>query len=89
MASQRIPKISLVLLLLFASFRRYDASANPYLAKSGESPVAVRVATCAISGGFIHLYNALDYGLFDKYDPLDVDAMVRAHVEILFAGRAG
>jgi len=67
MASQRIPKISLVLLLLFASFRRYDASANPYLAKSGESPVAVRVATCAISGGFIHLYNALDYGLFDKY----------------------
>ena len=29
------------------------------------------------------------HGLFDKFDPLDVDAMVRAHVEILFAGRAG
>ena len=28
------------------------------------------------------------HGLFDKFDPLDVDAMVRAHVEILFAGRA-
>jgi len=28
------------------------------------------------------------HGLFDKFDPLDVDAMVRAHVGILFAGRA-
>ena len=27
------------------------------------------------------------HGLFDKFDPLDVDAMVRAHVNILFAGR--
>src|SRR5437867_6737308 len=67
MTNQRIRKISLVLLLLFASLQCYDASANPYLAKSGESPVTVRVATCAISGGFIHLYSALDYGLFDKY----------------------
>ena len=67
MANQRIRKISLILLLLFASLQRYDASANPYLAKSGESPVTVRVAACAISGGFIHLYSALDYGLFDKY----------------------
>ncbi|TMB64770.1 MAG: hypothetical protein E6J54_27135, partial [Deltaproteobacteria bacterium] len=67
MANQRIRKISLILLLLFASLQCYDASANPYLAKSSESPVTVRVATCAISGGFIHLYSALDYGLFDKY----------------------
>jgi AcrR family transcriptional regulator len=29
------------------------------------------------------------HGLFDKFDPLDVDAMVRAHVSILFAERAG
>src|SRR5437868_1862618 len=28
------------------------------------------------------------HALFDKFDPLDVDAMARAHVEILFAGRA-
>ena len=28
------------------------------------------------------------HGLFDKYDPLDVDAMVKAHLGILFAGRA-
>jgi len=27
-------------------------------------------------------------GLFDKFEPLDVAAMMRAHVEILFSGRA-
>jgi len=43
------------------------ATANPYLAKPGEVPATVRVATCAVSGGFIHLYTALDNGLFDKY----------------------
>src|SRR5215813_2716848 len=41
--------------------------ANPYLAKPGEAPVSVRIATCAVSGGFVHLYTALDNGLFDKY----------------------
>ena len=41
--------------------------ANPYPSKPGEAPVTVRVATCAVSGGFIHLYTALDYGLFEKY----------------------
>ncbi|HZH81947.1 MAG TPA: ABC transporter substrate-binding protein [Phototrophicaceae bacterium] len=45
----------------------FSASANPYLPKSGETPATVRVAACAITGGFIHLYAALDYGLFDKY----------------------
>jgi NitT/TauT family transport system substrate-binding protein len=29
--------------------------------------VPIRVATCAISGGFIHLHTALDHRLFDKY----------------------
>ena len=43
------------------------ARANRYLAKSGEAPITVRVAACAITGGFIHLYAALDSGLFDKY----------------------
>jgi ABC-type nitrate/sulfonate/bicarbonate transport system substrate-binding protein len=43
------------------------AAGNPYLTKPGEAPVNVRVATCAVSGGFIHLYTALDNGLFDKY----------------------
>ena len=41
--------------------------ANPYLAKPGETPVIARAATCAITGGFIHLYTALDNGLFEKY----------------------
>lgn len=43
------------------------AFANPYLAKSGEAPTKVRIGTCAITGGFIHLYAALDHRLFDKY----------------------
>ena len=43
------------------------ASANPYLAKSGERPVNVRIATCAVSGGFAHLYTALENNLFEKY----------------------
>ncbi|MGH7768766.1 MAG: ABC transporter substrate-binding protein [Candidatus Binatia bacterium] len=43
------------------------AAANPYLARPGQAPVNIRVATCAVSGGFIHLYTALENGLFDKY----------------------
>src|SRR6266508_1334880 len=37
-----------------------STSANPYLAKPGEAPVGVYIATCATSGGFIHMYTALD-----------------------------
>ena len=43
------------------------AEANPYLPRAGERPVTVRIASCAVSGGFVHLYAALDYGIFDKY----------------------
>ena len=43
------------------------ARANPYLARSGERPVHLRIATCAVSGGFAHLYTALENNLFDKY----------------------
>jgi NitT/TauT family transport system substrate-binding protein len=43
------------------------ASANPYLAKPGERPTHIRIATCAVSGGFAHLYTALENNLFDKY----------------------
>lgn len=50
---------------LFVSFSQ--AHANPYLAKPGERHVSVRIATCAVSGGFAHLYTALDNNLFDKY----------------------
>jgi NitT/TauT family transport system substrate-binding protein len=40
---------------------------NPYLAKPGEAVAKVRIGTCAVTGGFIHLYAALDNRLFDKY----------------------
>jgi ABC-type nitrate/sulfonate/bicarbonate transport system substrate-binding protein len=43
------------------------ALANPYLPKPGEKTLSMRISTCAVSGGFVHLYTALDYGLFDKY----------------------
>jgi NitT/TauT family transport system substrate-binding protein len=44
-----------------------SASANPYLPKPGERTLSMRISTCAVSGGFVHLYTALDNGLFDKY----------------------
>ena len=43
------------------------AHANPYLAKPAEPVVKARVGTCAVTGGFVHLYTALDNRLFDKY----------------------
>jgi NitT/TauT family transport system substrate-binding protein len=56
-----------MLLLLAALMPAPAARANPYLAKTGESAATVRAAACAVTGGFIHLYAALDNGLFDKY----------------------
>jgi ABC-type nitrate/sulfonate/bicarbonate transport system substrate-binding protein len=44
-----------------------DGYANPFLAKPGEPIAKVRIGTCAVTGGFIHLYAALDNRLFDKY----------------------
>jgi NitT/TauT family transport system substrate-binding protein len=55
------------LLLFVGSFLPYSVDANPYVAKPGESAMTSRVAACAITGGFIHLYAALDNGLYDKY----------------------
>ncbi|HZS01785.1 MAG TPA: ABC transporter substrate-binding protein [Chloroflexota bacterium] len=40
---------------------------TPYLAAPGEAPMAIRVATCAVTGGFVHLYTALEADLFTKY----------------------
>jgi NitT/TauT family transport system substrate-binding protein len=53
--------------LLFFCLLSSDGFANPYLPKPGERPTPIRISTCAVSGGFIHLYTALDNGLFDKY----------------------
>jgi len=52
-------------LILF--FLQAGALANPYLPKPDERTLSLRVSTCAVSGGFVHLYTALDNGLFDKY----------------------
>ncbi len=49
------------------SFIQANVFANPYLPKPGERPQSMRISTCAVSGGFAHLYTALDNGLFDKY----------------------
>jgi ABC-type nitrate/sulfonate/bicarbonate transport system substrate-binding protein len=43
------------------------AQANPYIAKPGEAPLRLRIATCSVTGGFVHLYTALENNLFDKY----------------------
>ncbi|HEX9146037.1 MAG TPA: ABC transporter substrate-binding protein [Candidatus Binatia bacterium] len=53
----------LLSVVLFVS----GAFANPYLPKPGERPIPIRIATCAVSGGFVHLYTAVDNHLFDKY----------------------
>jgi NitT/TauT family transport system substrate-binding protein len=53
--------------VLFVLLHAVAASANPYLPKPGERPIQLRLATSAVSGGFIHLYTALDNGIFEKY----------------------
>src|SRR5919109_2761761 len=55
------------IIALIVSMAAGSAKANPYLAKPGEAAITTRVGTCAISGGFIHLYSALFNGLFNKY----------------------
>lgn len=52
-----------------------NAHANPYLAKPGEPSVKMRIGTCAVTGGFMHLYAALENRLFDKYG-LDAEHVV-------------
>jgi len=53
------------------------AFANPYLAKPGDPPMRARIGTCAITGGFIHLYAALDNKLFEKYGVIAEHIVVR------------
>jgi NitT/TauT family transport system substrate-binding protein len=56
-----------ILMALYWSVPVTAASANAFLAKGGETFTTVQVATCAVSGGFIHLYTAMDNSLFEKY----------------------
>jgi ABC-type nitrate/sulfonate/bicarbonate transport system substrate-binding protein len=62
----RISKLIFGLFILSLFFPA-PSPANPYLAKPGETPIRLRIATCAVSGGFVHLYTAMDNGLFNKY----------------------
>jgi len=59
--------------------------ANPYLPKPGEKTNSMRVSTCAVSGGFIHLYTALDNGLFDKYGIKLENVFIRGSAQNLTA----
>ena len=46
---------------------RNSAFANPFLPHAGEPATMLRVATSAVTGGFVHFYSGLDYGIFEKY----------------------
>jgi len=59
--------INVIVIFLSVGVLAALASANPYLAKPGERPIHIRIATCAVSGGFVHLYTALENNLFEKY----------------------
>jgi ABC-type nitrate/sulfonate/bicarbonate transport system substrate-binding protein len=61
------------------------AFANPYLPKPGERSVPIRIATCAISGGFVHLYTAIDNHLFDKYGLRTEHVYIRGQAPALAA----
>ncbi|HXV81626.1 MAG TPA: ABC transporter substrate-binding protein [Candidatus Binatia bacterium] len=68
-----------VLLLPLNSF------ANPYLPQPGEKTLSMRISTCAVSGGFMHLYTALDNGLFDKYGIKLENIFIRGSAQNLVA----
>lgn len=58
------PAILIFLLVLLIPL---GVSANPYLPKPGERPTPIRIATSAVTGGFVQLYTGLDNGIFEKY----------------------
>ena len=57
-----VMKGRLVGLLLVVGFLLLgsESQANPYLARPGEKPVALRIATCAVSGGFNVIYRLIE-----------------------------
>ena len=44
-----------------------SALANPFLPRPGEPSIMLRIATSAVTGGFVHLYTGLDNRIFEKY----------------------
>lgn len=64
-------------------------SANPYLAREGQAPTHVKIATCAVTGGFVHLYTALDANVFAKYGLNVEHVLIRGSGPALAAMSAG
>jgi NitT/TauT family transport system substrate-binding protein len=78
-------KLRALPLLLLLPFAHASVLANPYLPKPGEKTLSMRVSTCAVSGGFVHLYTALDNGLFDKYSIKLENIFIRGSAQNLTA----
>ena len=75
-------------LAIFGFLGAAAVHANPYLAKPGEAPVNIFVATCATSGGFIHIYTTLDQNLFAKYGMSVKHVVIRTGTNINLAALA-
>jgi NitT/TauT family transport system substrate-binding protein len=78
-------KIGIFTFLFSLLLAPLNGFANPYLPKPGERTVSMRVSTCAVSGGFMHLYTALDNGLFDKYGIRLENIFIRGSAQNLVA----
>jgi NitT/TauT family transport system substrate-binding protein len=61
------------------------SQSNPYLAKPGETPITAFVATCATSGGFIHLYTMFDQNILAKYGIAAKHIVIRTGTNINLA----
>ena len=83
-SSNNFMKMGTLAFFLF-SLLPITALANPYLPKPGERLLSMRVSTCAVSGGFMHLYTALDNGLFDKYGVKLENIFIRGSAQNLVA----
>ena len=83
-------RLGLIITLLWSAIflAPISTSANPYLAKPGEAPTLVYAATCATSGGFIHMYTALDQNLFAKYGISVKHVVIRTGTNINLAALA-
>ncbi len=78
-------KARILALVVFLPMLQSIGFAGHYLPKPGERPLSMRISTCAISGGFVHLYTALDNGLFDKYGMKFDNVFIRGNAQNLTA----